>query len=112
MDEMSELVNLETFRMAVQIATALLVVGGVIAGLAMRRKDRGLLKGLAVACLGPLLYVMWIYYCWMVRYDPANDYVGLHRVSVFVINVLVFIAIGVLVGLVFGRAFRARGDSA
>ncbi len=105
MDKMTELINLQVFERWLQIAAVMLVGGGIVAGLAMRRQYRGLLKGLLVAGLGPLLYLMWIFYRWMVRYDPAHDYVGLHCVSVFIINVVVFVIVGAMLGFIISRIF-------
>ena len=39
----------------------------------------------------------------MVRYDPETGYVGLHKMSVLLTNVVLFALVGLLLGLAYGK---------
>jgi hypothetical protein len=48
----------------------------------------------------------------MVRYDPETGYVGLHKMSVLLTNVVLFTLVGLLLGLAYGKLLasgRRRG---
>ncbi len=107
MDEMRELID----EAAVERAFAVLAVAGPLVGLAggavwsslNKAAPRiGLLRGLAIGLLGPLLLGLWRLFSWLVRYepapDPANDYFGLERVDVLLLNVVIFVAVGASIG--------------
>ena len=85
---------------------------GALAGARTRRALIGAAKGLSVGILGPLCYGLWHLYSYLVRYDPATGYVGLHKPSVLFINVAAFAAFGVVIGLIYGRILRRSGESA
>ncbi|MCE5240842.1 hypothetical protein LLH23_20455 [bacterium] len=111
MNDYHEIVDLQQFAGAVRVlAMAVPVVAvlvGLIAGAARKRLAAGLLKGAAVGLLGPLVYGLWLMYSALIRYDPQTGTVGLHRVSVLLLNVAVFAVVGVLLGLTYSRVFRA-----
>lgn len=116
MDEMRELID----EAAVERAFAMLAVAGPVLGLAggavwaaLRRASYrvGVLRGLAIGLLGPLVLGLWRLFSWLVRYepapDPANDYFGLERVDVLLLNVAIFVAVGAGLGWLV-RKVRAK----
>lgn len=111
MNDYHEIVDLQQFAGAVRVlAMAVPVVAvlvGLIAGAVRKRMGAGLVKGVAVGLFGPIVYGLWLMYSYLVRYDPQTGTVGLHRVSVLLLNVAVFAVVGVLLGLTYSRVFRA-----
>ena len=114
MDEMKEIIDEKTVEL---IMTAVLIGGpclglliGAVVGLIQRQFGKRALQGLGLGCFGILNWFMWKYYSWMVRYDPETGYVGLHKVSVLLINVAVFVAVGALIGIAWGLLAR-RGTT-
>ena len=110
---MHELIDLGKFELALQIIAAATLPLGLIVGTYLGRA-RGamrkyMIRGAAIGLLGPILYLLWRYYRWMVRLDPESGYVGLHRPGVLAINVVVFIIVGAILGLAYARIFR--GDA-
>jgi len=115
MDEMKELLDEAT----VERVIALLGLVGPLLGLAggllygrLRRLELGFaaVRGLLVGLLGTLTWVMWRLFSYLVRYqpapDPKQDYFGLERVDVLLLNMVLFIAVGVAVGLVIRSLSR------
>lgn len=116
MESMHELITVEAFGRGLRALCAAWFVLGLAMVLmaAVRRHTRGLRLWLAAALLGPLVWALWCFYCWMVRVDPQTGYVGLHQVRVFALNLVVFIAVGMVLGLILGRLARdvvTRGPS-
>ena len=111
MENMHEIVDLRAFAAVITwLAVALPVAGvviGAIAGAAKKALVTGLWKGLALGLMGPLIYALWLLYAYLIRYDPVTGYCGLHRVSVLLLNVVMFAVIGVALGAIYGRLFRA-----
>ncbi len=115
MNEFREIVNLQQFARCLQaIAIALpfiAVAVCVIAGVKKKHLGQSIVKGIALGLLGPLIYVLWLIYSFLVRYNPQTGEAGLHRVSILLINVAIFALIGVLLGFVYSRIFRpAKAD--
>lgn len=106
MDDMRELVTVAGFQQALLAAAAVWTVACVALGLARRGRPAGRVALLS-AVLGPLVCLLWFGYCWTVRVDPQTGYVGLHRVSVFALNGLVFVLVGGLAGYLIGRVARS-----
>jgi len=106
MEEMKEIIDERTVEMVIRaigigVPVAGVLVGALI-GLLKKQFGRCLLRGAGIGSLGLLVWVMWVYYSWTVRYDPNTGYVGLHKVSVLLINVVVFAVVGAIVGWVWG----------
>jgi hypothetical protein len=98
---MRELIDIATFERLLVVACVALTAAGIVIGVVLRRRGRVTSGGaVALALIGPVVYAGWEFYSWMVRYDPQTGYVGLHRVSVLLINVGVFAALGIIAGLV------------
>jgi hypothetical protein len=114
---MTELVTVEQ---ADAVLRALLWLGpllgaliGLIAGVIRRCPVVGLWQGVAVGLLGPVVYGLWRLYSYTVRYDPESGVAGLHRISVHVVNGLIFIVLGVALGVIYRRfVFREVADAA
>jgi hypothetical protein len=113
---MTELV---TVKQADAVALALIWVGpllgaliGLITGYARGRLTVGLWQGVAVGLLGPVIYAMWRFYDYMVRYNPATGEAGLHKVSVHAVNALIFVVLGVALGVVYRRFVFRKGPGA
>lgn len=101
--EMQELVSPAQAEFYVTVATALLtVIAAVWGGYTVRW--RGALAGLT----GPLLWGMWQFHKWITRYDPRTGYFGLDKVKVLMFEVVVFIAIGLVLGLSWGAIVRSK----
>jgi len=110
---MHELIDLGKFELALQIIAAATLPLGLIVGAYLGRvrgaMRRYMVRGAAVGLLGPIIYVLWCYYRWMVRLEPESGYVGLHKPGVLAVNVGVFIIVGAILGLAYARIFR--GDA-
>jgi hypothetical protein len=102
MTEMHEIINLAAFAKAILWLAIILPVLGLVVGLV----TRAVVKGLAVGLLGPLIYVLWLGYSYLIRYDPATGYCGLHRTSVLLLNVVLFALIGIILGALYGWLFH------
>jgi hypothetical protein len=104
---MTELVTVEqaetVLRALIWVGPLLGALIGIIAGAMRGCPTLGLWQGVAVGLLGPVVYGMWRYYDWMVRYNPETGQAGLHRVWVHAVNGLVFIVVGVALGVVYRR---------
>lgn len=104
---MQELVTVEqAHRVITALAWAFPLAGvvvGLIAGAARGAIGRGTWQGLAVGLLGPIIYAMWLLYSHLVRYDPETGRAGLHSVSTLVLNALVFVVVGVMLGAFYRR---------
>lgn len=89
-----------------------LVVCGAVAALTKKVKRIFLLYALPFAAFGPTNYGLWRFYRYMVRFDPQTGYHGLTSVKTLLTLALIFLALGVLVGLVAGlvsKKARERG---
>jgi len=111
MTDYREIVDLGQFARGVQaLALAVPVVAiliSLIVGAARKQIAAGLVKGVALGLLGPIIYGLWLLYSYNIRYDPKTGYVGLHHVSVLLLNVAVFAVVGVVLGFLYSRVFRA-----
>jgi chromate transport protein ChrA len=111
MADFHEIVDLQQFARAVRALAVtvpvLAILIGLIVGAARKRLMAGLVKGVAIGALGPIIYGLWLLYNHFIRTDPQTGTVGLHRVSVLLMNVAVFAVVGVLLGLAYRRVFRA-----
>jgi hypothetical protein len=92
------------------VALAGLPLGAALGALAaaVTHQRFRLAQGLALGLLGPLAGLAWLLFSWTVRIDPATHYVGLYRPSVLALEVVVFLAAGVGLGLLYRRVFAER----
>jgi len=105
MEQMKEIIDERTVEL---IMTVVLIGGpclglavGAVVGLVQKQMRKRTLQGFGLGCFGILNWILWRYYSWMVRYDPQTGYVGLHKVSVLLINVAVFVAVGAVIGVLW-----------
>jgi hypothetical protein len=112
MKEIVDAAAVERVLLLVAVAAPLVAVAiGAVAGARSCGSRLGAAKGLSVGALGPLCYGLWHLYSYLVRYDPATGYVGLHRVSVLALNVGIFIAVGAVLGVLYSRIFPGSGGA-
>ncbi|MCD6360966.1 MAG: hypothetical protein J7M38_08875 [Armatimonadetes bacterium] len=84
------------------------VVIGTIWGGMRRRLLTGAARGFAVGLLGPIVWLMWLLYCWMVRYNPATGEAGLQSVATMALNALIFLTAGIVLGGLYSRIVFAE----
>jgi hypothetical protein len=107
MDDMREIIDERTVEMIMRILAVAgpllgLAVGGLLG--AVRKEMRYYLpRGLAVGGLGVLNFGLWRLYNYLTRYDPQTRYFGLEKVSVLALNLLIFTAVGVIIGLLWAQ---------
>lgn len=81
------------------------IVGAVIE--ALRSQEGcvgcGARRGFAVGLLGPIIYLMWRMFGYLVRYNPETGEAGLHKVSVMALSALIFVVVGALLGAFYRR---------
>ncbi len=104
---MTELVTVEQAEVVLRALiwagplAGLLIGAGV--GAVQRAPAPGACRGLAVGALGPIVYVMWLLYSYLVRYNPETGRAGLHSVAVLALSALIFIVVGASLGGFYRR---------
>lgn len=110
MDSWRELIDLNQFEALLRAVAIVLPAAGVLLGLGVGWLRKAvavtLVRGIAFGLLGPLVYGLWRFFAWMVRYDLVTGYCGLHKVSVLLLNVVVFALVGIGLGVLYGRLLR------
>jgi hypothetical protein len=105
MDDMREIVTVEQMdRLFLVLAIAAPIVGAAI-GAALARRDKpgpGALRGLLIGLLGPANLVMWKVY------NALTDRMGLDTVKNLLVQLGLFVGLGVVVGLAAGFVMRNR----
>lgn len=108
MADMQEIVSVEqVHRLFLILAVALPLLG--LAGgalLGVRRKDlrRGIAQGLLLGILGPVNFALWLVY------NSITDRLGLDTVKNLLVNLALFVTLGIATGIVVGIVMR-RGDA-
>ncbi len=112
MSEMREIVDIDAVgRLFAVLAVVLPLVGTVVGALwggkhgAVRR---GALIGFAVGCLGIVNWLMWT------LYNALTKQNGLDSVRNVVVNLILFVAVGLGIGVLAGRVMRgfaAKGSA-
>lgn len=104
MDEMREIVTMEQVnRWFLLLAIAAPIIGmlfGALAGQRRGQMKRGLVSGLAIGLLGPVNLLLWKVY------NALTDQMGLDTVKNLLVQLGLFIMLGVIAGLVLGAVFR------
>lgn len=113
MNPMHELVTVEVFSRVFTAACYLWFAACWIVALVVgRRGSRPAMRPWVIASMAaPVAFILWRFHLWMVRVEPETGYVGLHKVSVFALNALVFVACGCLIGHLVGRLHNHGGKS-
>ncbi|NUP99735.1 MAG: hypothetical protein HUU35_07765 [Armatimonadetes bacterium] len=128
MEEMKELIDEAVVERAILLIGLLgplvgLLLGGLYAQVKRQPSRLGFGRGFLLGLLGPLVYGLWRLYSWLVRYqpapDPKDDYFGLERVDILLLNVVIFVTVGALVGWLIrlvrerdARSVTGAGDEA
>jgi hypothetical protein len=101
---MQELVTLEqannAMRLLAMALPAIGLVAGLLVGAARRQVGRGLLGGLLVGLCGPALWALWR------MYNGIVGVYGLDSVRGLLVNLGLFVAIGLAAGVVVGLVWR------
>lgn len=112
-EQMRELISeatADTIMLVIAFASPVVgMIGGLVWGLLRKRLWWGFCNGLLLGMLGVLNYGLWRFHKYRMRFDPVSGYAGLHRVDVLIENLLVFIAIGILIGFIAGLYVKHFG---
>jgi hypothetical protein len=65
-------------------------------------------RGAWLALLGPLFYLAWRAHVYVTRFDPQSGYFGLDKVSVLLVEVVLALALGTLLGKVWSKLEKER----
>ena len=106
MTDMQELVTVEQAERVIGILAIALPAAGLLVGLvvgaARRRVRLGLGIGLLCGATGPAIWLLWR------MYNGVIGVWGLDSVKGLLINLSLFAAIGLVMGVVIGLVFRRR----
>jgi hypothetical protein len=108
MAEMRELVTVEQAERAIRMAAVALPAAGAavgaIAGAVRGRAARGLATGLVCGLAGPAVWLLWR------MYNGIVGGYGLDSVKGLLVNLALFVTIGLAVGVVIGFLRRTRSE--
>jgi hypothetical protein len=110
MNEMQEIVTVEQAARVIRLAAIALplfglLLGGIV-GAARRQVARGLTVGILCGMVGPAVWGLWF------MYNGVVGTFGLDSVKGLLINLALFVGIGLAVGLGIGLAWRRFGHGA
>lgn len=101
MDELREIVDIQSLNKLFLLLALLLPLfgagAGAVWGARAGAKERGLRLGFVIGLLGPLNLLLWKVY------NTITDHTGLDTVRNVVINFVLFILVGVLMGAIFRK---------
>ena len=98
MSPLQELISPQQSNFLILVAAlALSILGAGIGFWAART------RGLILVLAGPLVWGLWQFHLWMTRYDPQSGYFGLDKVWVLAVEIVVFIALGAVLGRMWNR---------
>lgn len=100
---MQELISPVQSERAVLVVSLGLALAGALWG--WRRLGA---RGLTFALVGPLLFALWQFHKWITRFDPQSGYFGLDKVWVLVLEVVLFVALGTVLGIVIKKQFATE----
>ncbi|MBD3177691.1 MAG: hypothetical protein GF320_21165 [Armatimonadia bacterium] len=107
MDIPPEIITMEAFATLWLIVCGLWTAGWLArAGLALKRRDRPVAFPFLMAAAGPLAWGLWSLYRARIAYDPATGVAGMHRVSVLLTNLAIFLGAGLVIGILAAFALR------
>jgi uncharacterized membrane protein YeaQ/YmgE (transglycosylase-associated protein family) len=67
-------------------------------------------RGLVGAIPGVLILPLWMFHQWITRYDPQSGYFGLDKVKVLLMEVVLFVVLGVVLGWVWNTISRRDAE--
>lgn len=95
---MQELISPElSERLVPLFALFLALAGGVLGWRAFG------VRGLVGLLGGPLVVLLWRFHVWITGYNPTSGQLGLDQVKILVLEVLMFVALGVGLGWFWAR---------
>jgi len=100
---MAELISAAQAELLVTMAAVIVTIIGAAWGYFAAGK-----RGVLAALCGPLLWLLWQGHKWITRYDPQSGYFGLDKVWVLVVEVVVFVALGLALGALW-NTIQNRG---
>ncbi len=104
MDDTRELITQAEFSRYLLVAAGLTMFAGLGYGVYWRKQSGSgrwaMARGAAVAALGPAAFGLWG------TYNRIEDYYGLDSVRALGLNLLLFVAVGVLVGVAVRRIWQ------
>lgn len=103
MQALQELISPAQSNFLVSVASLALSILGAALGFWAART-----RGLIAILSGPLVFVLWQGHQWITRYDPQSGYFGLNKVWVLALEIVVFVAIGVLCGWIWNRVITPK----
>ncbi len=83
------------------------LIVGLLVGLIRRGGPRAAWRGLAVGLIGPIIYLLWLLFGYLVRYNPQTEKAGLHSVATLALSALLFMIVGALLGAFYRRVVFA-----
>ena len=98
---MKELITLEQANRIMWIVLVAAPIVGAIWGAASKRLKQGVVAGLIV---GVANYIMWNVY------NGITDKLGLDTVKNLFVNLALFIVIGIIVGVLWGRMVKPQAE--
>ncbi len=101
---MQELVSPAQSETLVLLMAGVLLLGGALWGW----KERGA-PGVLLGLFGPLVYGLWQGHKWITRYDPQTGYFGLDKVRVLLLEVVAFVVLGAVLGIILGKTIHREG---
>lgn len=102
---MQELISPEqSEKLVLILALALTLLGGFAGWRAIGT------RGLMAALCGPLMWGAWRFHVWITRFDPQTGYFGLDKVWVLGVEVVMFIGLGAVLGLFWGRLSQQKHE--
>jgi len=110
MAEMKELITVEQAERAIRTLALVLppigLIVGALVGAVGRRPGRGLLVGLLCGLAGPAVFGLWQ------MYNAVMGVYGLDSVRGLLVNLALFVAVGVVAGLLIGVLWRRMSAAA
>lgn len=96
---MKELISPSQSEVIVAIGTLAAIVIGAIWGW----KQRGARGAIVAGLCGALIEPLWQGHKWLTRYDAQSGYFGLQSVWVLVGEVVLFVVLGVAIGMMWSK---------
>lgn len=61
------------------------------------------MRGVVAGVLGPLIWGLWQCHKWITRYESQSGYFGLDKVKVLLLEIVLFVALGAVLGIVYQK---------
>lgn len=108
MGDLHEIVDIASVgKLFTWLAILMPIAGAAIGALWGMKKSTlriGLIRGIVFGLLGPLNWLLWT------AFNAISNHTGLDSVRNVVLNMLLFIFVGVILGIGFGKAHRQKEE--